>query len=141
MSRRTIWIGKGREIVASYLKSKKGFILVSHDRSFLDGCVDHILSINRADIQVQKGNFTSWYTNFERQQQSELERHAKLQKDVASLRRSAERTAGWSRRTEASKYGNGRWTEFIGHKSAKMMKRAKVVEARQQRRSGRRKGF
>ena len=57
---------KGREIVASYLKSKKGFILVSHDRSFLDGCVDHILSINRADIQVQKGNFTSWYTNFER---------------------------------------------------------------------------
>ncbi len=125
---------KGREIVASYLKSKKGFILVSHDRSFLDGCVDHILSINRADIQVQKGNFTSWYTNFERQQQSELERHAKLQKDVVSLRRSAERTAGWSRRTEASKYGNGSVDRgFIGHKSAKMMKRAKVVEARQQR--------
>ena len=125
---------EGRRVVSRYLSRKSGFLLVSHDRVFLDGCVDHILSINRADIQVQKGNFTSWYTNFERQQQSELERHAKLQKDVASLRRSAERTAGWSRRTEASKYGNGSVDRgFIGHKSAKMMKRAKVVEARQQR--------
>lgn len=40
----------GRERVARYLRRKRGFILVSHDRSFLDGCVDHILSINRADI-------------------------------------------------------------------------------------------
>nr|MCR5173936.1 ATP-binding cassette domain-containing protein [Oscillospiraceae bacterium] len=37
---------RGRELVSRYLNSKKGFILVSHDRAFLDGCVDHILSIN-----------------------------------------------------------------------------------------------
>ena len=42
----------GRELVAAYLKRKKSFILVSHDRHFLDGCVDHILSLNRADIEV-----------------------------------------------------------------------------------------
>lgn len=36
-----------REKVSAYLKKKKGFILVSHDRCFLDGCVDHILSLNR----------------------------------------------------------------------------------------------
>ena len=36
---------KARELVSAYLKNKKGFILVSHDRCFLDGCVDHILSI------------------------------------------------------------------------------------------------
>ena len=28
---------RGRELVSRYLKSKRGFILVSHDRSFLDG--------------------------------------------------------------------------------------------------------
>ena len=33
-----------REIVSDYLNSKAGFILVSHDRAFLDNCVDHILS-------------------------------------------------------------------------------------------------
>lgn len=37
---------EGRAQVAEYLNGKKGFILVSHDRAFLDGCVDHILSIN-----------------------------------------------------------------------------------------------
>ena len=31
---------KARETVSVYLKRKKGFILVSHDRCFLDGCVD-----------------------------------------------------------------------------------------------------
>ena len=37
---------KARKSVAAYLKKKKGFILVSHDRRFLDDCVDYILSIN-----------------------------------------------------------------------------------------------
>ena len=51
---------RGRELVSQYLSTKKGFILVSHDRAFLDGCVDHILSINKSDIQVCKGNFSTW---------------------------------------------------------------------------------
>ena len=50
---------RGRELVSKYLNSKKGFILVSHDRSFLDGCVDHILSINKANIEVTRGNFST----------------------------------------------------------------------------------
>ncbi|MCL1787544.1 MAG: ATP-binding cassette domain-containing protein, partial [Defluviitaleaceae bacterium] len=45
----------GRRIVSDYLNSKQGFILVSHDRAFLDGCVNHVLSINKANIEVQKG--------------------------------------------------------------------------------------
>ena len=48
-----------RRIVAKYLKSKKGFILVSHDRAFLDECIDHVLSINRTNIKIEKGNFSS----------------------------------------------------------------------------------
>ena len=31
---------EARALVADYLKSKRGFLLVSHDRAFLDGCVD-----------------------------------------------------------------------------------------------------
>lgn len=57
----------GRELVSRYLSRKRGFLLVSHDRAFLDGCVDHILSINRADIQVCRGNFSTWMENRERQ--------------------------------------------------------------------------
>ncbi len=54
-----------RESVAAYLKKKKGFILVSHDRNVLDCCVDHILALNRTNIEVQNGNFSSWLENFD----------------------------------------------------------------------------
>ena len=58
---------EARKSVSNYLNRKKGFILVSHDRMFLDSCVDHILSINRTDIKIEKGNFSSWYENKTRQ--------------------------------------------------------------------------
>ncbi len=122
---------KAREMVADYLKKKKGFILVSHDRRFLDNCVDHILSINRANIEVQSGNFSSWMSNFERRQEFELAQNERLQKDIDRLQQAARRSALWSDRVEASKSGafdKG----FVGHKAAKMMKRSKTIEARQQ---------
>lgn len=122
---------RAREMVSAYLKKKKGFLLVSHDRCFLDGCVDHILSLNRADIEVQSGNFSSWLTNFERQQQFEAAQNVRLQKDIGRLQQSAKRSAVWSDRVEASKVGAAD-KGYVGHKAAKMMKRSKGIEARQQ---------
>ena len=122
---------KARQKVAAYLKRKKGFILVSHDRRFLDQCVDHILSVNRADIQLQKGNFSSWMANFRRQQEAELAQNRRLKKDISRLQQAARRTANWSEKVEASKtgaYDKG----YVGHKAEKMMKRSKVLQARQQ---------
>lgn len=124
---------KAREIVSEYLKKKKSFILVSHDRKFLDNCVDHIISINRTDIDIQAGNFSSWYENFERQRKSELMQNEQLKKEISRLNQSARRTSEWSDKVEASKYGAGPVDRgFVGHKSAKMMKRSKVIETRQQ---------
>lgn len=124
---------KARELVAKYLKKKKGFILVSHDRSFLDSCVDHILSINRANIEVQSGNFSSWMANFERQQEFEAAQNERLQKDIGRLQKAVKRSAAWSDQVEASKYGAGVPDRgYVGHKAAKMMKRSKTIEARAQ---------
>lgn len=126
-----------REKVAAYLKKKKGFILVSHDRRFLDGCVDHILSLNRAAIEVQNGNFSTWMENFERQQEFEAAQNERLKKDINRLQQSAKRTSNWSDAVEKSKNGtknSGSKIDkgYVGHKAAKMMKRSKTIEARQQ---------
>lgn len=118
-----------REKVSEYLKKKKGFILVSHDRRFLDGCVDHILSLNRANVEVQSGNFSSWIANFERQQEFELAQNTRLRKDISRLQKSAKRSAVWSDRVEASKRGAAD-KGYVGHKAAKMMKRSKAIEER-----------
>jgi len=126
-----------RKIVSDYLSKKKGFILISHDRIFLDGCVDHILSINRANIEVQSGNYSSWKLNFDRQQEHEAATNQRLQKDIGRLKQSSKRSAGWSNQVESSKNGttnSGSKLDkgFVGHKAAKMMKRAKNIESRQQ---------
>lgn len=122
-----------RKVISNYLKSKKGFILVSHDREFLDNCVDHILSINKSNIEVQKGNFSSWYENKQQADNFEISKNAKLKKDIARLENSAKQSAKWSEKLEKTKNGTRIGglrpnKGYIGHKSAKMMKRAKSAE-------------
>ncbi|MEN1986683.1 MULTISPECIES: Lsa family ABC-F type ribosomal protection protein [Paenibacillus] len=126
-----------RKLVSNYISSKSGFILVSHDRSFLDHCVDHILSINKTNIEIQKGNFSAWWENKQRQDQFELASNDKLRKDIKRLSDSAKRTGGWSHEVERTKNGtrnSGSKVDkgYIGHKAAKMMKRSKNLEQRQQ---------
>jgi lincosamide and streptogramin A transport system ATP-binding/permease protein len=124
---------EGRSIVAEYLKSKKGFILVSHDRHFLDITVDHILSINKCNIEVQKGNFTSWQDNKNKQDNYEINQNEKLKKEITQLEVSFRRTAGWSDKIEKSKIGDHVYDRgAVGHKAAKMMKRAKSIERRKE---------
>lgn len=126
-----------RAVVAEYLKRKHGFILVSHDRAFLDGCVDHIMSINKTNIEVCAGTFSSWLADFERRQAFEQAQNAQLKKDIARLSAAASRTSAWADKTEASKYGKAssglkQDKGYVGHKAAKVMRRAKAAEDRAQ---------
>lgn len=128
---------EGRAKLAAYLAKKRGFLLVSHDRAFLDGCVDHILAINRTNIEVQQGNFSSWQRSKALRDQYELAENERLKKDIARLDAAGKRTAAWAGQAERGKYGTrnaGLRVDrgYIGHKSAKMMKRAKVIEQRRE---------
>ena len=116
-----------RDSLVEYLKKKKGFILVSHDRNFLDKVVDHIISINNTNIDVQKGNFSSWQENKDRQDNFEMIQNEKLKKDITRLEIASKNTANWSNKVEKSKYnttnsGSSVDRGYIGHQSAKMMK-------------------
>ena len=64
-----------------------------------------ILSLNRASIEVQRGNFSSWMANFELQQEFEMAQNERLQKDISRLQQAAECSATWSDRVEKSKNG------------------------------------
>ena len=127
---------RSRIVVAKYLKSKCSFILVSHDRTFIDACVDHVLSINRANIEIQQGNFSSWWINKERQDNFELAENEKLKKDISRLEKSTRQSTGWSHKVESSKSRDTSQSDskvdrgFIGHKAAKMAQRAKNTQNR-----------
>ena len=129
---------QARTLIADYLQSKSGFILVSHDRAFLDGCVDHILSINRADIEVQSGNFSSWYRNRQLQDNYELEQDARLKKDISRLRETVREKAEWANSAERKKIGidprkvdnKKGYMPKQAAKAKKTMKRASAIEGR-----------
>ena len=112
-----------KENLVEYLNKKKGFILVSHDRNFLDKVVDHIISINNTNIEIQKGNFTSWQENKEAQDNFEKTQNEKLIKDINRLE-TASKTKYNNKSSEFVDRG------YIGHQSAKMMKKSKVIEKR-----------
>lgn len=95
----------GRNILGRYLSHKKGFILVSHDREFLDMCTDHIISINKCNIELQKGNYSDWQRNKDMQDRFELAQNEKLKKDIKRLESAARHTAEWSDKAERAKIG------------------------------------
>lgn len=135
-----------RERVAAYLKKQKGFLLVSHDRYFIDMCCDHVIAFNPESIDVVNGNFSSWYENKQNEDQNEMRRNEKLKKDIARLESSSRQASHWSDEVEKTKIGqkvSGLRPDrgFIGHKAAKMMKRSKNIEKRQNKAIQEKKGL
>ena len=127
---------QSRECVKRFLNKEKGFIVVSHDRDFIDACVDHIISINKNNIEIQKGNFSSWWENRKNQDNFEMNQNQKLKKDIARLEESVAQTQRWSDKVEKKKNGTriaGLRPDkgAIGHKAAKMAQRSKAIEFRQ----------
>ena len=119
----------GRAAVADYLKNKKGFILVSHDRDFLNRTVDHVLTIEKNNIYVQNGNYDTWEENKIKQDNFEIEKNIQLRKEIKRLKAAARQKAGWSDLKEKSKHGQWIYDRgYVSHKASKMMKRAKSIE-------------
>lgn len=128
-----------REIVKEYLKAKNGFILVSHDRDLLDACTDHVLVLNRNSIEVQSGNFSSWWENKKRKDAFSRRENEKHKKEIEKLKKASARTMQWAEKSERSKIGFDPVKEhdrskgaraFIGAKTKKMQSRVKQMEYR-----------
>lgn len=131
--------GGARKTLQEYLKTKKGFILVSHDRELLDACIDHVLVLNRKTIQVEKGNFSSWWENKEKRDNFQRAENEKHLREIGKLQEAADRAARWADQNEKTKIGfdpvkdhdrgkNAR--AYIGAKTKKMESRVKNTKRR-----------
>lgn len=130
---------EAREIVKQYLASKKGYILVSHDRDLLDACIDHCLVLNRKSIEVINGNFSVWWENKQRKDSFVMAENEKHQKEIQKLKKAAMQTSQWADRNERTKIGfdpikeHDRFIDtrsHIGAKTKKMQSRVKQMEKR-----------
>lgn len=123
---------EAREIVKQYLSGKKGYILVSHDRDLLDACIDHVLVLNRKTIEIQSGNFSSWWENKRRKDQFAEMENEKHIKEIGTLKKAADRCDRWAIKNENTKIGFNPIKEhdrckstrsYIGAKTKKMQSR------------------
>ncbi len=132
---------RGRRVVGEYLsQGGKGFLLVSHDRDFLDAATDHTLALNRSSAEILQGNYSVWEREKDRRDALELARKEKLTREAARLAQAARRASGWSDALESTKKGLGQDSAsglrpdrgHIGAKSARMAKRARSIQARRE---------
>lgn len=131
---------ESREVVKQYIQGKKGFILVSHDRELLDACIDHVLVLNRKSIQIQSGNFSSWWENKNRQDHFAKMENEKHLREIASLKKAADQAGRWAKKSENSKIGYDPIKEpdhanraFIGEKTRKLQSRMVQYKKRMER--------
>lgn len=141
---------EARETVKEYLMQKKGFLMVSHDRDLLDACVDHILVLNRRSIEIQAGNFSSWWENKSKKDNFAIMENEKHLKEIASLKKAADRSNRWAEKNENTKIGfdpvkeNDRSISsrsYIGAKTKKMQSRVKQYEKRMEREISEKEGL
>lgn len=134
---------KSRKQVGQYLKDKQqGFILVSHDRAFVDEIVDHVLSIERNQLILYQGNFTTYEEQKKYRDEFEKQSNHKLSKEIDRLQKTSREKAKWSHHKEKEKYGDSRKKGsgisgdkgFIGARAARTMKRSKTIEGRMEKR-------
>ncbi len=126
----------GRALVADYLRRKggknngSGFLLVSHDRAFLNRCINHVLSLNRSDVWVMQGTYDTWEARLNQQNEYEQGRNEVLLRDIHRLEESARRTAEWSAKAEKGKFHVAPSVSavvdrgYVGAKAASMMKKS-----------------
>ena len=119
----------GRQRVADYLRAKPGFLLVSHDRAFLDACCDHVVALNRDTVDVEQTSFSDWRGRFRQRLARQRAENAALKQDIARLDQVAtDRRAGALKRENEK----GPHTDkgFISRRAKRQMRRALAAERR-----------
>jgi len=99
------------------------FLIVSHDRWFLDQVVSTILEIEQRTVRKYTGNYSIFYQTKQTEIKEKIRKRDRIQTRIRKLRDIERKYKIWSKRKEKEKkgvYDKG----FVGHKAAKLMKRA-----------------
>lgn len=115
----------GRKVVGEFLNRKKGFIVISHDQHFLNQFVDHVMAINKASIEVLKGNIDTWQQEKQNADNLTMETNQKLFKEINRLDAVSKRVGAWGQKRE-----NSSKDAAERRLAAKQMKRSKAIKKR-----------
>ena len=111
----------GRRQLADYLRSKPGFLLISHDRAFLDACCDHVVALNPDTVEVERTSFSLWREHFRQRLARQRSENAALKEEIGRHTQvAADRRAGALKRE----------SDRALNRARRQMKKALIAERR-----------
>lgn len=125
----------GRRRLAEYLKTKRGYIVASHDRAFLNACTDHTLHLSDGKAELICGNYSVWKEESDRRAAYNAQKKQRLETEAERMFAAADRTKVWANRAEREKFGvqkSGLKADrgFVSASAARVMKRSKTAAQR-----------
>ncbi len=125
-------------------KKQKGFsfLLVSHDRTFLDRVSDQTVYIRRGNSEQISGCYSDMLEFIEMNIKARKKESERLSQKIISLERVAQKKKTWSSKVEKEKYAKNRSDRkqpnkidkgYIGSKASKLAKTAKATAVRKNR--------
>ena len=121
------------QYILSEKARNKSFLIVSHDRTLLDRVADKTLYIQRGASIMVNGGYSVLLDHLDLQFQSAKRKAEDINRKVKQLEFDALKKKNWAavieKRLTQGLHGD---KGFISHKSAKMAKRAKISERRQE---------
>ena len=105
------------------------YLVVSHDRRFLDRVVTKVAHLDRGVLKVYSGNYSAFRHQVEEADEAGWRTYEKRQKLVRKLQEQARSYRNWAGAKESEKRGAGD-KGYVGAKAAKLAKRALAAERR-----------
>lgn len=110
------------------------YMIISHDRKFLDNCVTKIFHLQQDGISEYSGNYTFYRKEKESELQRKLHKYEVQKKKIEKLKQSAHKRKQWaySHQPETGSNGYAPVYESLGNESKHAMKQAINLQTRLQ---------
>ena len=119
-----------REWLEAYLAQLKiAYVVVSHDRRFLDAVATRVAHLDRGALALYTGNYSAFRHQAAQNLETAWRTYEKRQRLVRKLQEQARSYRNWALAKEKQKRGAAD-KGYIGHKAAKLMKRSLIAQRR-----------
>ena len=120
-----------REWLENYLASvRAAYLVVSHDRVFLNRAANRIFELRRGTLHIYSGNYEFYLEQRALRERQAWDQYTAQQKRISATRRAADRRVVLARQVAKAPQGIRGGKDFYAHKAAKLARTARILRER-----------
>lgn len=107
------------ELVNVVNEGKATYMIVSHDRHFIDRTADFVFEIERGNLKVYTGNYSVYREKKEKDREIQAAHYVQQQRKIARIEGQMAQLGEWSAKAHANSTKNGGFKEYLRMKAKK----------------------